>query len=570
MQGETYLRRVTLLPGGAVNLLRADLAGTLDVSEAVLAWGKDEAGEWLAAPPVGGTVLDCNGARIGVGAILWQTRAAGMLDFRIARIGSSLEATDATLHAPGSVALAADGASLANQVLMRRLRAEGELRFVGATVGGNIELCGADLRQPEGVALSCDGIRLTGGLYLPPDQQRSCVQGQIRLLSADIGGDCVLIGAALAGPPGKQAVHAQNARIGGSLLAYPAEDGEPCTMLGGLHAFGVRIGNVLSLQWAVLMPHPEAPDAPVLDLTHASIGNRLHLPGLGAESRGVVDLSHASVTLLDDQDGLAWGPASHGEPSRDAAGHLTGLKLVLDGFTYQRIPDPERGDWAGREAFLKRQFEGTRPAPRDFKPQPWEQLIKTLRIQGHAEQAERFARMKRDFAIECRAEHWLRRGWGRFVGVFFGHYYHPLRALGSAAGYALLGVLLLAGANAAGQLTKKRNDVDLTAASLGVLAPFPTYPAPAGAPAQSRPPAMLGAAEACWDGVSFGTAAEALGSALDMMLPVVDLHQDQRCEVTEKASAHGFWAFLLLFYSVFGWVVSSLAIVTLSGVAKKD
>ncbi len=372
----------------------------------------------------------------------------------------------------------------------------------------------------------------------------------------------------LTGPPGQPAVDAHSARIGGSLLAYPA-DGEVCTIQGGLHALGARIEGWLNLRQAVLTPHPEAPNDPVLDLSHTSIGNRLHLPGLGAESRGVVDLSHASVTLLDDQDGLAWGPASHGEPSRDAAGHLTGLKLVLDGFTYQRIPDPERGDWAGREAFLKRQFEGTRPEPRDFKPQPWEQLIKTLRIQGHAEQAERFARMKRDFAIECRAEHWLRRGWGRFVGVFFGHYYHPLRALGSAAGYALLGMLLLGVANYCGQLTKKRNDVDLTAASLGVLAPFPSYP-PGAAPAQSRPPAILGAAEACWDGVSFGTVAEALGSALDMMLPVVDLHQDQRCEVTEKASAHGFWAFLLLFYSVFGWVVSSLAVITFSGVAKKD
>ena len=575
VQGETDLGGVTLLPGGAIGLRRADLAGALSLGDADLGWGKDAGGAWLAAPPAAGTVLNCNGARIGASVFLRQARAAGMLDFRGASIGSDLDAQGAVLRAPGGAALAADGASVTGPVFLRRLTADGEVRFLGVHIGGNLELDGADLRSPGGFALSCDHMRLAGSLFLRPDRRRSRVRGQIRLLGAEIGGDCALIGASLAGPPGQPAILAETLRIGGSLFGFPGRDaagtGFRCVIQGGVHAHGARIGGVVNLQQALLRPYPGAPEAPVLDLTHAGIGTSLMVPGLGRESRGVVVLAHASVTLLEDQDGLAWGADVAGEPRRDAQGLLTGLKLVLDGFTYQRLEDP-KGDkatrWRGREAFLRRQFEGSLPGPRDYRPQPWEQLIKVLRAQGYPQDAEDFARRKRDFAIECRAERQAARAWNTFVGVCFGHYYSWMRAAVSLTLWVVVGTLLLGLANHGDQLRRRRAEVDVAVASQQVLRPYPTY-APLG-PERSRAPAGLARAPACWEELRWGSALEALGSALDMALPLVDLHQDQRCEVDDQASAWGLWAGLLLAYTLFGWVVTSLALITFSGIARKD
>jgi hypothetical protein len=395
------------------------------------------------------------------------------------------------------------------------------------------------------------------------------VQGQIRLLGAAIGGQVDLRGAALRGPPGQPAVHAENARIAGALLASPAEDGTGCTIQGGLHARGAHCGGGVYLNDAVLRPHADEPDAPVLNLTHASIEQRLDVRGLGTGSRGVVVLSQASVALLLDQDGLAWGEADQGEPQRDAAGHLTGLKLDLDGFTYQRLRAPQGGDWSGREAFLKRQFEGPTPQPGDFKPQPWEQLVKVLRAMGLPQQADTFARKKREFAIECAAERWGARWWSRFVGLTTGHYYSVPRAALALTLYVMLGAALLLGANASGDFTKKRNEVDLARASQELMIPEPSYP-PLGGPTLSRRAPGLARAERCWDALGFGTTAEAVATALDLVLPLIDLHADQRCEVDDQAPHRGPWAWLLLVYSVAGWVVSSLAIVTFSGLGRKE
>lgn len=566
--GETTLQAVTLLPGGTISLIRAELAGALDVNEADLGWGK-QAGAWRQDPPAGGTVLQCAEARIGSSVYLRQSHAAGMLDFRGANIGGDLDANDAVLRAPGAEALNADRASVAGGVFLRRLAAEGALRFLGARIGGDLALVGAQLRQPEGTALHCDGMRLGGDLFLRPDRQRSRVQGQIRLLGAEIGGVLSLLGAELRGPAGQPALQAENARIGGALLAYPAA-GQPCEIQGGLHAIGARIGFGVNLRDAVLTPHAEAPDAPVLNLIHASIDQRLDVPGLGAGSRGVVDLCHASVTLLEDQDGLAWGAADQGEPRR-VDGHLTGLKLVLDGFTYQRI-EPPKGPaatrWQGREAFLKRQFEGTRPKPGDFRPQPWEQLVKVLRVMGYPQDADDFARKKRGFAIQCRAERWGARTWNRFVGATTGHYYSVPRAACIMALYVALGAVLLGAANGSDNLRKHRSEVDLARPSLSLLRPFPSHPAPT--PDGPQDWTLLARADACWDALGWGSAAEAAGSALDMALPLIDLHQDERCEVDDQAPARGAWAWVLLVYSVFGWVVTSLGIVTFSGLGRKE
>jgi hypothetical protein len=113
--------------------------------------------------------------------------------------------------------------------------------------------------------------------------------------------------------------------------------------------------------------------------------------------------------------------------------------LLLDGFQYDRFLDAgmpaSRGharyvspvDARTRIAWLDRQREEDRQ--QDFKPQPWEQLIKVLRDTGHYDEAREVAmekqrRLRQVGRISYIAIplHWL-------FGLFVGYGYRPLRAV---------------------------------------------------------------------------------------------------------------------------------------------
>lgn len=96
----------------------------------------------------------------------------------------------------------------------------------------------------------------------------------------------------------------------------------------------------------------------------------------GATVTGSIKLTGASVgTLLDD--GFVW----------KGGGHL------LDGFAYDRIVGPTDGHQ--RIAWLRSQLDD-KLDHRDFRSQPWEQLIAVLRAMGHPHEATKVAIAKQD------------------------------------------------------------------------------------------------------------------------------------------------------------------------------
>src|SRR5262249_21365126 len=100
-------------------------------------------------------------------------------------------------------------------------------------------------------------------------------------------------------------------------------------------------------------------------------------------------------------------------------------KLFLDGFAYDRLKGPtgakERVEW------LKHQWPNH--LLKEFRPQPWEQLISALRATGHANAAREVAiarsdRLRRAKRVirGARTLHWL-------YGALVGYGYRPVNLL---------------------------------------------------------------------------------------------------------------------------------------------
>ena len=54
--------------------------------------------------------------------------------------------------------------------------------------------------------------------------------------------------------------------------------------------------------------------------------------------------------------------------------------------------------------------------------------------------------------------------------------------------------------------------------------------------------------------------------AVDEFIPVLDLRQESRCSVASTAPG---WQFASLAYAILGWIVTSLTILTLTGILRR-
>lgn len=267
---------------------------------------------------------------------------------------------------------------------------------------------------------------------------------------------------------------------------------------------------------------------------------------------GAVLLSsfHAG-TLVDDRD--SW---------KGAQG-----RLVLDGFTYGRIDgNPAFTGAEGRIAWLQSQ----RPdqLADEFRPQPWEQLIKVLREMGHPNEArtvaiakQRALRKANRFPPWERRLHWVN-------GALTSYGYRPLR-IGKWLGGLLVGAsLLFTVAVRPGDLrwygngdywiepAAARPDLDCIAALPATATTDDQKKCP------PKPPAM---------NEFFAPA-----YALDALLPVVNLGYKTEWRPNRSAADGdpliGGWAVqvTLWFLTLFGWVAGALIVVALGGLVRKD
>ncbi len=179
--------RDNFISAGEVRLLGAVIGGDLDCKDATFNLSSGYA---------------FNADRVNVkGAVFLNGKFTANGEVRLlgAVIGGDLACTDATFNGPMNngkpigIALNADDIEVNGRVFLdQKFTANGEVRFLGAIIGGNFGCRGATLNgplndgKPVGVALNADGINVRGGIFLDDGFTAS---GQVRLVSAEIGGD---------------------------------------------------------------------------------------------------------------------------------------------------------------------------------------------------------------------------------------------------------------------------------------------------------------------------------------------------------------------------------------------
>lgn len=422
-------------------------------------------------------------------------------------------------------AIQGDRVSIGGSLLLRR-SVVGVASFAGARVGADIDCRGAQFQgagSGDTGALRLTRIQVGGNIYLSEGFES---KGEVQLNNAAVQG---------------------NIDCRGGTFTLPDEG---LAVIRGPDAVSE---NAISLANAVVQGA----------LILASI-NRQDQPS--AVINGSLDLTDAYVRLLADNP-VSWPPR-----------HSSGLRNVihLDGFTYERFAGPTPVDAAILMAWLRRQPPSHLGS--DFKPQPFEQVIKVLRNMGHPEEARKLAIKREGFLTRRRFANWWRGPseilvalsallWAITGGLLIGHGYRPMRVLFIMAAVGL----------SCGFYFK-------LAADQGAFAPRDPNVILYDGFKDCRPEAG-GNWTACTDKVGKKFAEFPQFNpwvySFDVLLPLVDLQQEKawapmQQEVAISVGGYSLnvppWGInaLVLEELVFGWVASLLAVAAFSGLVKTD
>ena len=156
--------------------------------------------------PIRGTVIALRGAWILGMLDLLHANIPYALDLNCCRFVAPvimLHAGCGALYLNGSYlakGLVADGITTKGGVNLRDgFSAEGEVRLLSANVGGNLSCAGGRFRNPKGDALNADGIMTQGDVNL---RYGFSAEGEVRLLGANVGGDLSCEGGKFHNPEG--------------------------------------------------------------------------------------------------------------------------------------------------------------------------------------------------------------------------------------------------------------------------------------------------------------------------------------------------------------------------------
>ncbi len=577
----------------------------------------------------GGDALVAVNAEIGGDVLLREGFAAeGSVSLTGAKISGDLDSSKGHFSNQGGGALVAARAEIGGAVFLQKgFTAEGQVNFFGAKMASlsctNAQLRNIGTRRPK-TTLNLTDARI--GRYARLNDLES--MGRICLWGTRIGGDLDCSGLQLVAWPSTSsprehttaALDATNVTVEGDVVFQAGKSKRDAAVIGDLwfeHACvggsfkwdGLDFAKELTFEFSVwkdgqlaeesektrwgytgeLKEEETAPDGSIsqktwLVLAHASIGAALQAHKLMAELPLKIDLSATSVYTLDDEknanDKTLKFPAGWGGSQSKNSRHV---EIDLDGFTYKRIenfPKVRRLNWRSVRFWPQKASDtaeptspsATRGAKIDivkqrkvwlnfqdetkFFPQPHRHLAAVMRAQGHVEEARQIAIAEGDAAPGGWAN--LKR---RTFGACFGYGLDPMRATCSLILTLGLGWVLVG--TAWHGFWPIRDSVWTRPNPVLVLSPNEVEALGAihGSPlnAKDKIPDK--------DAIRCGRK-EIIPPlyALDMMVPVVPLHQEDRCEISLNAG--WLWPFLWAVFSIIGKIITTLAIITYSGVLK--
>jgi hypothetical protein len=454
----------------------------------------------------------------------------------------------------------ADGLNVRGDLFLRFLRyhfqAKGEICLRGATIGGNLFCKAGRFANSEDDAISRHGTALDG--------QCLKVGRNISLHASEVHGEVCLFGATIGGTldcekgqfinPNGTAINADGIKVGGSVWLRHGFKAEGEVRLHGARIEGdldCRHGtfiddqgegifaNGIEVQGDLFLCDQMKADCRI-SLVSARISGLLHCTGLVSTEHVWLDLRHANIHALRDEK-ESW-------PKNG--------RLFLHGLLYDEIHNKAPRDANARIDWIRRQCDLRRSA--DFWTQPYEQLAKVLRESGDDTGAKDVLIAKNKDKAErtklTRAQ-WL---WYHLLGRLIGYGYKPWRAVPIAIGIILLGWIFFATGYSGGLITPPGDSAYTTTEK---------FPVP----------------DPCDGTRGISTSYPVFNSlvySIDVFVPVVDFHQANywlpNANRGDRVVKIGPWPLhtggLLLFWlwaeTVFGWVLSTLFVVGITGLVR--
>jgi hypothetical protein len=521
---------------GAVRLLGAHIRGQLNFNGARLG---NQAG-----PALIGDGLHVGGDVFGGGFVATGAGEIGAMRLPGARIVGQVNLNGAELVNQTGPALIADGLHVGGGlVLAEGFTATGHyergtIRLPGAHISGQLNLDGAELVNPAGPALIGDHIDVSGGVFLDGFTATGHGEdGVVRLPDAHISGQFNLDRAELTNSAGP-ALIGDHLRVEADMFAEGFTAAGHCPD-GAVRLADAHIGGQLNLSHAKLTNHAG----------HALIGDHLqvdsdmfaealtatgHCPDgavrlADAHIGGQLNLSHAKLTnpigpVLDLEDTEAkhlFLPLHVICPqgaTEKASCTGTANRLALSGLSYTSLHAVDWHEWLH---LITRHT-------RDYRPQPYEQLVSALQANGQestarqvliAQQRDRYHRGELGGPL-IKTAHWL---WGMLAG----YGYRSSRAV-----LALLLVLMIA-------------------AGLGVAAGH-TSTGP-GRYAATRTSQALAPHSPC-------SLIEQVGAGIDRSLPLAPAAIGDRCDFDTASSVGQAFTAITWLLQALVWTLAALVI----------
>ncbi|MDA0632052.1 hypothetical protein OUY22_01385 [Nonomuraea sp. MCN248] len=555
---------------GALRLIGARIAGSLDLTGACLTRPQQDLALDLGDAEIGGSVflIDDQAGR--------RPLVRGRIDLGNTRISGHVLIRNATIDPTGPVTGVAysSGRSTGTAISAPGLTVSGPLGIEGeCRISGGVDLSMGSFSTiqisresaftvPGGRALDLSNAELRSGLLV---EAGATVEGTLRLAGAHIRGDLTLRGTRWSHPEGNSAVSAQGAVIDGMVNVRGVRTtggrlGFRAATIGGVvNARGARLrnpgGEALSLEQAlirgpILLGAGFVADGEVV-LNRCAAEGRLDCDG-GTFTAGIravsattregmrlrwadvpprVDLTGASTTVLAD-DVTRW-------PSDTA----------ISGFVYDRFDDA--WDWRQRRDWLR--------SMDSYDASPYEQAARAFRQHGRPVEAEHLL-----MELRRRAP---RRGWLKIrdavYDVTVGYGYRPSRVLWMLGALLLLvyGMLLTPSVQQTMRATDPRGNV--YAADGRLVTVEAATPSPDGTVTVSgrdpRPGPCGDGQVRCFDPLFY---------TVDTVVPLLSLGQRATWYPETRTGGGSLVSTLLNVAGLLGWLLSTVVVLSFARLAR--
>jgi hypothetical protein len=405
--------------------------------------------------------------------------------------------------------------------------------------------------------LKADRINVAGGVFLDEGFK---AKGEVRLLGAKIGGgfECERGSFVNANGP---ALSADRMKVTGDVNFIGGFNSA-----GEVRLLGATIGGDLNCVKGNFFNR----NGYAIDAQRIMIAGGCLL--CGASFGSAISLTAARIgTLLDVQE--VWASGGH----------------FLDGLHYDRIIGPT--DAASRITWLKSQ-RADQLNEEDWKPQPWEQLIKVLREMGHPAEAAQVAMEKQRMMRGAKrigtrqpnvsfkhiwrrkldawwnpVSNWLAQQFHDLYGVLAGYGHRPTRIVGWMVMLWLAAALCFDAGREFGYFGPSNPLIHASPALAACGGPGEVL-------ADGRPKAFWHT-PACPTPPEYSTMQPWVYS-LDLVLPLVDLQQDRDWSpIVINENGKQLWGGYLLralmwFEILFGWFASLMFVAIVSRLVEKD